>query len=109
MNLTVEDSSDVVMVADAPLSHRCPHRDERDEGRVRITWRILGRTIELHALRGYLDAFSASRLSHEEITDAIRNDLSCLPEVELIAVETTWTTAGMEVRCSTSPTPAGTL
>lgn len=108
MNLTVEDSSDVTMSIRGRLEHRCPHREERDEGHIEIVWRIEGRTFELHALRDYLDAFASCRLSHEEITDSIRNNLSAIPEISLISVQTYWHTAGMEVQCSTSPTRAET-
>ena len=108
-DLTVQCQSDVTMSTTAPVEHLCPFVDEVDYGTVTIVWFANGSTFELHALRTYLDGFKDSRLSHEELTDRVRHDLSVLPGVELIRVESTWETAGMEVRCSTSPTLAGRL
>ena len=104
--LTVDDSSDVTVTTTAPLVHLCPHVDEVDSGTVTIKWRPNGATFELHSFADYLRGYKDSRLSHEQITDRIRYDLACFSRIELISVETTWETAGMEVRCSTSPTRA---
>lgn len=104
---TVADSSDVIVTASGDIRHRCPHVNENDFGRVTITWRVNGFTYELHDLAEYLRGFKDAEISHEQITDRIRHDLSMVREIELLSVETTWRTAGMEVRCSTSPTLAG--
>lgn len=104
-DLTVEDSSDVTVSVKADLQHLCPHVEEIDFGTVTITWRVNGQTYEMHSLAEYLRGFKDSRLSHEQITDCIRHDLSTVDGIELVSVETTWDTAGMEVRCYTSPTP----
>ena len=106
---TVEDASDVTSAVTGDLRHRCPHVEEIDRGRVTITWRVAGRTYELHSLREYLAGFADARLSHEEVTDRIRHDLSVADGIELVSVETTWLTAGLEVSCSTSPILAGLL
>lgn len=104
---TVPDASDVTVTVRTSLQHTCPYVDEVDRGHVTITWRVDGETFELHALAGYLQGFKDARLSHEEITERIRFDLTCATElIELVSVETVWETAGMEVRCSTSLTPA---
>lgn len=103
--LTVPCDGNVTMTATAPLRHLCPHVDEIDNGHIAITWNIDGRTLELHALADYLRSWKDARLSHEEITDRIGHDISAVDGVELVSVVTTWHTAGMEVRCSTSPTP----
>lgn len=105
--LTVPNTNDVTMTVTAPLKHLCPFVDEIDDGTIEITWAVDGATFELHALADYLRGFKDSRLSHEEITDAIRHDLSCVPGVQLVSAVSTWTTAGMEVTCSTSPTLVG--
>lgn len=97
----------VTMRAAGPLTHLCPHVPEVDHGYVSITWTTAGTTFELHALAAYLAGFAEATLSHEEITDRIRDDLTAASGVVDVAVETTWATAGMDVRCSTSPTPAG--
>lgn len=103
---TVDDSSDVSLTATGDIRHRCPHRNEIDRGRVAITWRVLGKSYELHSLAEYLRAFADSVLSHEQVTDRIRHDLSVAEGIELVAVKTTWNTAGLEVQCATSQTPA---
>lgn len=106
-SLTVESAADVTMTVTAPVQHLCPFVDEVDDGTVTISWRVDGATFELHALAEYLRGYKDARLSHEDITDRIRHDLSAPPGVELLTVESTWTTAGVEVTCSTSPTPVG--
>lgn len=100
--LAVDDYSDVTVTAIGALVHLCPHVDEVDNGTIEITWRVDGKTLELHTLAKYLSRFKDSRLSHEQITDRIAHDLSI--EVDVISVTTRWQTAGMEVSCSTSPT-----
>lgn len=105
--LAVPDTSAVTITATGAITHLCPHVDEVDNGRISITWRVDGQTYELHSLAAYLRSFKDSRLSHEALTDRIRHELSVVDGIELVAVETTWTTAGLGVTCSTSPTPAG--
>jgi len=103
---TVPDSSDVAVTASGVIQHRCPHVDEDDHGRVDIKWRVNGETLELHSLAAYLQTFRDCEISHEQLTNQIRFDLSLVAQIELVSVETHWNTAGMEVRCSTSPTRA---
>lgn len=105
--LTMPVDSEVTMTIEGDLTHLCPVVDEVDRGRVSITWRTQGETFELHMLAGYLAAWKDSHLSHEQITDRIRDDLFEVAGIELVSVETTWLTAGLEVSCSTSPIPAG--
>lgn len=88
-------SVDVVVVG--PLTHRCPYRDEVDEGTVRIEWSTAGSTFELHALRDYLDQWATRKVSHEEIAVAIRDDLD-VPGVENLIVVVDYPTAGFGVR-----------
>jgi NADPH-dependent 7-cyano-7-deazaguanine reductase QueF len=106
---TVSCGADVSMAISAPLQHLCPFVDEVDHGTVEIAWATTGATLELHSLREYLDGFEDAQMSHEELTDRIRHDLSVIDGIDLISVETTWETAGMEVTCSTSPTLVGQL
>lgn len=101
----VNSGADVTVTTTAELHHMCPHVDEADHGTITITWRTNGSTIELHSLADYLAMWKDSRVAHEDITDRIRHDLSALPGIELITVDTRWRTAGIEVTCSTSPTP----
>lgn len=108
MTLTIEtDSTGVIVTARGPLRHLCPVVEEIDEGRVAITWRTHGVTFELHALAAHLRSYAGTRISHEDLTDTIRHDLSAHAGLTLLDVTTTWETAGLEVSCSTSPTPAG--
>lgn len=103
---TVEDSSDVTVSVTADLRHLCPHVAEIDYGTTTIAWRVNGQTYELHSLAEYLRGFKDAAISHEQITDRIRHDLSVVVGIELLSVETTWETAGMEVRCASTPTLA---
>lgn len=102
---TVHADGDVTVTVRGGLLHLCPFRDETDVGGVEIVWRVDGMTLELHSLTDYLDAFANSRMSHEEITDRIRHDLSTIDGIKLVSVVTDWNTAGLEVSCATSPTP----
>lgn len=99
-------NADVTMRVAGTLEHLCPYRDERDVGTVEITYRADGKTLELHALRAWLSSFAQSRLSHEELTDHIAHRLGTEHGIHLTSVVTRWVTGGMEVECSTSPTPA---
>lgn len=101
---TVPDESDVTVTATTQMRHLCPHRDEVDRGTIAITWECAGQTIELHSLAEYLKTWHKARISHERLTDRIQHDLA-LPGIGEVRVESTWNTAAMEVRCSTSPTP----
>lgn len=96
----------VTMTVTAPLRHQCPFVNETDEGSVTLTWTTSGNTLELHALRGYLDQFADWVISHEELTDKIRDDLGAVQGIYAVQVETRWSTAGMGVTCSTWETPA---
>lgn len=104
--ILVDEPGDVEVTATGPLIHLCPHRDEEDLGRVTVRWHCHGSTFELHALAEYLGGWEQTELSHELLTDRIAFDLGNLHGVRLLEVTTTWTTAGLEVSCSTSPTPA---
>ncbi len=99
MNLpdTVPCAASVAVGALTELAHRCPYVDEADHGTISIQWRTRGRTIELHALRRWLDSFADVRISHEEITAQIADALSQLGGIALIAVETRWSTAAFHV------------
>lgn len=84
------------------LRHLCPFKGEVDDGRVKIELSSAhGWTTELHSLSEYLRAWADIKISHEELTDQIALD------TRAIRVTTYWRTAGLEVSCSTSPTPAG--
>lgn len=97
MNLAVPCDSEVTLSVSWPLTHLCPHIPEVDNGRIDITWTTRGSTLELHALRAWLNGFAADRISHEDITADIHDHLSALPGVADVQVATRWDTAGAEV------------
>jgi NADPH-dependent 7-cyano-7-deazaguanine reductase QueF len=105
----VPATADVRVTATSPIQHLCPFVDEVDNGTITITWRTNGATFELHSLRKYISGFKVSEISHEALTDLIRHDLSTERGISLISVESSWTTADMEVQCFTSPILAGRL
>lgn len=90
----------VVMRVTAPLIHLCPYRDEVDEGTVSITWETEGRTFELHSLREWLVQFKNQKVSHEELTKHIKDELDFCHGLTVVSVATHWGTAGMDVGCS---------
>lgn len=97
----------VTMEITSPARHLCPFVDEVDEGTVSIRWRTAGKTLELHSLRRYLDAYAETHISHEALTALIRAHLNDIDGINVLDVTTNWDTAGMEVACSTSQIPAG--
>ena len=94
------------MEVHAELDHLCPFRDEVDKGGVAIRWEVQTHTFELHSLRAYLDKWADVVISHEDLTESLRVDLSAYPGLTLLSVTTAWDTAGMEIQCSTLPTHA---
>ena len=90
------DSVGVIVTATGHLNHLCPFRDEPDAGLVSVSWVSDGETLELHSLREYLDTFSQERVSHEELTTRISQDIESAG-IKVVAVETEWVTAGMKV------------
>lgn len=97
MSLTIPCGSEVTVQATAPLTHRCPFRDEIDHGSVEIQWTTAGNTFELHTLRAWLDNHAGLTVSHEDITRAIADDLAGRPGIRDVRVRTRWTTAGAGV------------
>lgn len=93
----VPDTSRSTVTVTSPLVHRCPHKDEVDYGRITIEWNCLETTIELHSLAAYLGSWGAARISHEDLTRKIENELDALDGVEILSVRTEWKTAGMDV------------
>lgn len=89
----------VVATAAAPLAHRCPFVDEADLGAVELRWRIRTHTLELHALRLFLDAFAPVTISHEALTLGIATTLAQVDGLDLLTVTTRWRTAGIDVAC----------
>lgn len=86
----------VAASATFPLVHRCPFVDEVDEGQVTISWWVDGLTLELHSLREWLGGFADEVVSHEELTDRIRDQVERLG-LAGVAVTTRWSTAGGSV------------
>lgn len=107
--LVVPCTAETTMTAAGPLEHICPYVDEVDQGHVTIAWKTKGETFELHALAEYLSGWRDMEVSHESVTLLIRDHLNIYEGIEVISVVTTWETAGLEVRCFTSPTRVGTL
>jgi NADPH-dependent 7-cyano-7-deazaguanine reductase QueF len=106
-DLVVPIESNVTLTATASIQHMCPFRHEVDNGSVTITWDTQGWTLELPEVRAYLRTFSDREISPEDLPDEIRLDLGSHFGIENVAVQSNWRTAGMEVRCVTSPIRAG--
>lgn len=104
--VAAETDYPTTLTVTADATHRCPFVDEVDHGTVQISWRTCGQTIELHSLARYLADYADVEISHEEFTDCIRVDLEHVTGIEVLSVTSVWTTAGMGVTCSTSPTLA---
>jgi NADPH-dependent 7-cyano-7-deazaguanine reductase QueF len=85
------------MTITAPLVHRCPFREEIDQGTAQITWTTAGDTLELHDLVDWLDSFAEEVVSHEALTAHIAHCLAEYDGITDVQVVTRWTTAGAEV------------
>ena len=104
MIVTARIDATVRMSATADIQHMCPFVNEVDNGTITIGWTADGWTLELHSLRGYLNTFNYREISHEELTEEVRAELSTHHGINDINVNSTWRTAGMEVQCSTYAT-----
>lgn len=94
---TVPCEVKTTVTARGKLRHRCPYVDETDTGTIALTWRTSGATLELHALRRWLDGFTDIAVSHEALTKRIVHAVTSAPGVELVAIETHWLTADLAV------------
>jgi NADPH-dependent 7-cyano-7-deazaguanine reductase QueF len=94
---TVLAPSGIEVVALFDITHRCPFRDEIDQGSIEIAWRTDTRTIELHWLASVLRDWSECAISHEQYTSQIRDDLDALFGFDLVRVRSEWRTAGATV------------
>ena len=100
--IAVADPSEGVSVtASTYFRHLCPHKDEADEGRVTVSWMVADKTIELHSLAAYFRGWASVKISNENLTTAICDDLAKAGVYE-ITVKTTWQTAGMEITTEVS-------
>lgn len=75
----------------------CPFRDEVDHGTVTLTFDS-DDLPELHAVAADLGDYRGVKLTHEEFT---RRVLDNYAGRACVAVESTWQTAGLDVRCAT--------
>jgi NADPH-dependent 7-cyano-7-deazaguanine reductase QueF len=96
-------ASQVTMTVTAQLVHRCPFRDEIDEGTAEITWTTAGDTIEIHGLVDWLDSFAEEVVSHEALTSHIADCLGEMDGITDVQVITRWNTAGAEVATRAVP------
>jgi len=103
---TVPIDANVRMATTAPIQHMCPFVQEVDNGHIEIVWDANGWTFELHALRDYLNTFTGREISHEALTEEVRAELNSHHGINIVTVESKWRTAGMEVKCFSSPTLA---
>ena len=98
MSLTIPyaGKKEVTLTVRVPLSHVCPVVQERDFGRLTITYKPATLLLELHALASYLRGFDTISITHEDLTAALRADLLDALRPETLTITTAWTTAGIE-------------
>lgn len=101
----VPTESMVRLHASGPLQHLCPFVQEIDRGLVTIGWDTDGWTIELHSLAAYLESFREREISHEDLTEELRAELSGRHGITNVTVETEWNTAGLGVTCAVPGEP----
>jgi NADPH-dependent 7-cyano-7-deazaguanine reductase QueF len=100
---TVPVETNVDVSITAPIQHLCPFVNEVDNGTVTIGWATHGWTFELHSLRDYLGTFADREISHEALTQEIRDELSGhhWHGILRVSVSSEWRTAGMRVGVQT--------
>lgn len=83
----------MIVTITAPVTHRCPFRDERDYGEVEITYDTATAldAVEWHALRSFLDSFSGVPVTNEGFHQAIED------EYPFADVVSSWRVANMAV------------
>jgi NADPH-dependent 7-cyano-7-deazaguanine reductase QueF len=91
------DTPGVRVEATGRIVHLCPHVDEVDEGTVTVAWTTTTHTVELHALRAYLDEWAGTRISHEHLVEGIRADLLSMSPITDVTVTAAFTTARLSV------------
>lgn len=106
----VSSANGLRVTATFPVTHRCPFRDELDEGTVTVSWTTTHHlTIELHSLAAYLTEFRDLAISHEDLTARLLDDLQSAGQgrspfsVTEVEVSTAWTTAGAAVTARALP------
>ena len=74
---------------EAHVRSRCPFTDAPDSYDVQIEYISGGLCIEAHSLQEYLDSFKDQRISQEELTARINEDLKKLIEPDVICTRLT--------------------
>lgn len=94
----------VTASATALVDHRCPFKDELDEGEVTIVWDCAGGTVELHSLGLYLAGFAFEKISHEDLVGEIFAQFeAAAPQIVVRSVTARFTTAGIDVEVRRGP------
>jgi hypothetical protein len=104
---TEDDTLPILVDAGAPATvtvttgayHRCPFKDEADEGELTLTFEAGAETLELHSLKAWIDGLDEWMVSHEAYTFYIKDQLTKIG-VRVTHVTTRWTTADMTVSVS---------
>lgn len=82
----------MILTVTAPVTKRCPYKDESDDGEVTLTFHVAeGDGPELHDLASLLDTYRHVEISHEAFT----REVAAATGAESVC--STWTTAGMTV------------
>lgn len=72
------------------LTCLCPVNGRRDYATVEVSYHPTGAVVELGSLAAYLSTFATATISHEEVTEAIRDELQEITVADDITVRTTW-------------------
>ena len=93
----------MIVTVKSAVQKVCPYKNERDDGTATLTFEVLaGDAAEFHNLAGMLALGSDEAISHEGFTRAL---FTTWEPKGCIRVETTWHTAGLEVRCAVPGEP----
>ena len=74
----------------ARLTCLCPVNGRRDYATVEIAYVPTGAVVELESLQRWLDSYAMETISHEEITQAIRDEIAEETMADDLTVRTRW-------------------
>ena len=93
---TIEATAGIGVHAVLPVRKECPIKREADFGTVEIDWTTTNVSLELHALRTYIESYEGQPLTHEDFTLKVKTDLYG-EGVDDVKVSATWRMEAMQV------------
>lgn len=88
--LAVNPNSRLSVGLTARLTCLCPVNARRDYATVEVAYIPTGAVVELESFAAWLGSYAATAISHEEITQAIHDEISETTQTDDLTVRTQW-------------------